>query len=835
MKWLGLVLLLCASASRARAETTAFFYGADVPQDLLIAYDQVVVEPSRVAGVADVAALGDHHAALVAYFSLGELGGVDVARAEAAWRLGSNAAWSSAVMDLMAPGYRNFVVERFDALWRAGYRRFFLDTLDSYELVAKSDGERARQLAGLCSLIQQLAARHPGARLLLNRGFAALPEVAPLVAAVVAESLFDRWDAAQHAYVRVPDVDRAWLTQRLHDVVTRYGIPVIVIDYRPGTERAEARETARKIAALGFSPWVCDAQLDDVGVGALEILPRRVLMVSDAVSPDVEYGPARSLTTVLEYLGYVAEYVHPDAAFSDAPLAGRYAGVISVLGRAEGGALYEQWLLSQVRAGVPVVLFGHLGFAADGGTARALGLSSVPFSIPGGEPAHATRFRTRDASIGFEADPPLSPFEGVPVQLHEHAVARHLELALPDGATATAIATTSWGGLALSHVFAPRGSHGERAWVLDPFAFLTRALRLPAMPVPDVTTESGRRVALFAIDADGAGEHARVRGRPLVSQLLLQRLAAQPWPHALGLAHASGPNAGEALQTLRAAPQVYEADVRPGQTALRGLRRSLTWLEPLYQPSAPRPIALPIASDVSYLDGSAEAYPLQRVLATFALTDSPRRLRPLSFHYHAFAAASPGGLAALDAVYGELARSAPFVVRLDDYAARVRAFREQVIARDVRGAFRVFGGEALRTVRVPSALGGVNLLRSTSVAALAEVPQGSYVTFSARGARRLEFPRAASTWPHLVRCNGRVERFDVTPDRGSVRIELAAFGTGPLELAFADLPPSAACNWRWVDGTLALRSDPGGGLNITLPSAGTGQASLTCARAGAVP
>ena len=38
-------------------------------------------------------------------------------------------------------------------LWQQGYRGFFLDTLDSYQLVAKTPEARARQEAGLIAAI----------------------------------------------------------------------------------------------------------------------------------------------------------------------------------------------------------------------------------------------------------------------------------------------------------------------------------------------------------------------------------------------------------------------------------------------------------------------------------------------------------------------------------------------------------------------------------------------------------------------------------------------------------------------------------------------------------
>src|SRR6185312_3408480 len=143
------------------------------------------------------------------------------------------------------------------ALWSKGYHRFFLDTLDSYQLGTQDAKKREVQRRALCEIISAMVTRHPDVRILLNRGFELLPDIGKKVHGVVAESLFDRWDAAKSAYVRVPKNDYEWLLARLREVKERYHLPVIVIDYRPPEERAEARETAKKIAALGFQPWVC--------------------------------------------------------------------------------------------------------------------------------------------------------------------------------------------------------------------------------------------------------------------------------------------------------------------------------------------------------------------------------------------------------------------------------------------------------------------------------------------------------------------------------------------------------------------------------------------------
>jgi hypothetical protein len=247
-------------------------------------------------------------------------------------------------------------------------------------------------------------------------------------------------------------------------------------------------------------------------------------------------------------------------------------------------------------------------------------------------------------------------------------------------------------------------------------------------------------------------------------------------------------------------------------------------------------MAAPVAPDTSFLGDATESYPMVRMLETYAVTDHPRRLRPIALHYHAFASSSPGGVRALDALYAWLARERLFVVRVDDYRARVRAFRRQVTARDLSGAYEWFGGEALRTVRVPLILGALDQRRSSGIATIADLPQGRYVTFAASGARRLSFASRPVEEPHLTLTNGRVESFQrVAMGDPGLHIEFAVLAEEPVALSFAGLPPTAACAFRWGGGERRSRVDENGRLSFMLRDVATGLAALVCAAEVALP
>lgn len=530
-----MLLMLAASVAFAAQPGIALFYGANPPWDELRAFDVVVVEPQHVP---DPKAHAGDRTALFAYVSVGE---ADAGRRYLkaipdAWKSGRNSDWGSVVLDQAQPEWPAFFAEQvIKPLWDAGYRGFFLDTLDSYQLFARTEADRARQEAGLVAVIRELRKRYPEARLIFNRGFEILPQVHQEAFAVAAESLFQGWSPARKDYRPVPAADREWLLGQLNRVKQEYGLPVLAIDYVPPGKRDLARETAARIRELGFIPWVSNPELDMLGVGEIEVMPRKVLMIHNGASNEFDLIDTNGLrfgSMPLNYLGYAVEYLDARQALPSAyPLAGRYAGIVVWLDNpaAKEGRALAAWLEKQIAAGVPVALLGESEFLFADGSAKRLGLQFSPAT------AGHTRLRVaqRDPSIGLEAEPILDRQTFFPLRAAGGAAL--LTVADERGASQEAVALTPWGGYALNpHVLVDlprvRRKAGEDddgknlRWVINPIEFLRRALKLPDMPVPDVTTESGRRLLMVHMDGDGFANRAEFPKSPYAAEVLRDRI-----------------------------------------------------------------------------------------------------------------------------------------------------------------------------------------------------------------------------------------------------------------------------------------------------------------------
>ncbi len=88
-------------------------------------------------------------------------------------------------------------------------------------------------------------------------------------------------------------------------------------------------------------------------------------------------------------------------------------------------------------------------------------------------------------------------------------------------------------------ISSPTGSYvGERqrSLLVDPFKTLSALMPLPAIPVPDVTTESGRRIFTSHIDGDGFPSKAWMPGKPYSAQpILLGVLKKYKVPHTVSI------------------------------------------------------------------------------------------------------------------------------------------------------------------------------------------------------------------------------------------------------------------------------------------------------------
>ena len=877
-RWpLWLAACLCLPLAARAEPAVALYYGERAGLADFRAFDVVVVDPDHHRQQALPAWEGTR---FYAYASVTE---VQPSRAYFAdipstWKIGRNSAWGSEIIDQTAPGWADFFATRVIApLWAQGFRGFFLDTLDSYRLAERFDEQAQQQ--GLVQLVRALHQRFPGIRLILNRGFEIVPQLQGMVEMVAAESLYRRWNAAQRRYEEVPEADRAWLRGQLLQVRERQGLPVLVIDYVPPHDRALARATAQKILADGFTPWVSDADLSSVGVGRIEPVARRILVVYNAAeSPALNYSDAhRFLQMPLNHLGYTVDYANAQQPLPEPIFPDRYAGIVlsfsGYLPETRFRAL-EQWLLARLDHGMPMALVGSFPMPLPRTLAQRWGLMTNQ------EPQPPLQADTRHAMLGLETTAPLpGPSHEMPRLAPTATATAQVLVRVRDGRGQTYVpgALMPWGGYILEpYTYVEIPGSDQYRWVIDPFAFLAQALRLPPIPIPDTTTENGRRLLLAHVDGDGFPSLAELPGSPLAAEVLLRDvfmryripqtmsvIEAEVAPHGLypkqspqlqatakamfrlphievashtyshpflwdrSVRHGVFKEDGEAAYQLpvpnyqfdlqreitgstayireHLAPPgkpvrilQWSGDTAPGADALRiteeaGLLNinggdtfitranpSLTAIGALgIRKSGHLQVYAPITNENIYTNlWKGPFYGFERAIETFELTGAPRRIKPVGIYYHVYSASKPAGLKALHKVYGWALAQPLHPVFTSEFIAKVQDFHGLALAREGDG-WRVRGSGALRTLRLPAALGLAQPGPSQGVAGWSEGPEGTYVhlTGSQAWLRTAESPAADS--PALHEANARITHWAMQPQGGEFQLQ----GHVPLEFS----------------------------------------------------
>ncbi|MGT2493988.1 hypothetical protein ACU4GD_34550 [Cupriavidus basilensis] len=139
-------------------------------------------------------------------------------------------------------------------------------------------------------------------------------------------------------------------------------MPVISIDYCPPADRKCARDTAARIRALDIIPYVADPGLQTVGIGSIEVMPRRAGGAGPRPGRAGRSFPGRA------FRGDAAELPGLSRGLrrSQRAVARGRPGSLRRRGDLAGGARdqpmrFANWVQKLIEQGVPVVFMNDFG------------------------------------------------------------------------------------------------------------------------------------------------------------------------------------------------------------------------------------------------------------------------------------------------------------------------------------------------------------------------------------------------------------------------------------------------------------------------------------------
>jgi len=537
-----LVALIVSQAEAAENPSTAFYYATNPPLDLLSTYERVIVEPDNITSE-QLRFMQNQGVIVYAYLSIGEVGPTRTWSKEIKeeWKKSINTGWNSAVMDMTSNGWHQFLLKKqMKKLWQQGYRGFFLDTMDSYQLFAKTEPDLLKQRQGMITLIKEMKQQYKDVHLLFNRGFEILDQVANLSDGVIAESLFAGWSPEKNEYRPVPKEDKQWLANKLKQVRDVYNLPITVLDYLPPERREQAESIAAQISQEGFTPWVSTPALDYMGVGSKKLVPRKILFLYDSEETRLSSHKIHHfLAMPLEYLGYIPDYWDISKGLPNYLLKGRYAGIVTWLSsnNSSRDQPLSEWVLEQVQQKLPIVFMGHYPLFQNIQLTKSLGLDYLKQKLTA-----PLKLEVLSKHLGFEAKPVLRQV-GLPL-INSKKGQPWLRINGSKNKQITPVFISEWGGVALNPYILQNipalGDDDEYSrWIINPFEFLKEALHLKTIPVPDATTENGNRILTSHIDGDGFNNKSQLPGNRYSSEIILEEfLKPTPLPHTVSIVEA---------------------------------------------------------------------------------------------------------------------------------------------------------------------------------------------------------------------------------------------------------------------------------------------------------
>ncbi len=243
------------------------FYGVTAEEAILATYDIVVLDPAFQGSIELVARGG---ARVCSYLSLGEIRADDPSLIflDHAALLPENPDWPGTLrVDIRHPSWRSLVLDRqIPSFASRGFSGLMLDTLDTPPYLEALDPVRFHGMReAAIELVGAIRTRWPKMMLIMNRGFALLPNIVEKVDAVIAESLMtspDRrtgrfdWVGADQLELQLALLKPAKLRNP--------PLPILSLDYWDPDDTRAIAEIYRRERELGHHPYVATRSLGQI-------------------------------------------------------------------------------------------------------------------------------------------------------------------------------------------------------------------------------------------------------------------------------------------------------------------------------------------------------------------------------------------------------------------------------------------------------------------------------------------------------------------------------------------------------------------------------------------
>ena len=271
MRWrafIAAVAMLAAGTVSAKDLRWAVYYSSEAPIEAFEPYQLLVLDAEYHPPLEPLRA---RKKVLYGYLSIGEVAQhqrhYDAVKA-AGLLVRENPVWKGSwAVDVRDPRWTARILEELiPSILHKGFDGLFLDTVDSAVALETSDrAANAGMTEAVIRLVKTIRRHYPQIRVIMNRGYEVLPEVAGDIDAIVGEAVYARYDFKTKTYVRVPEAEYRAQVDLLQGARKRNpDLRVFSLDYWRSDDPAGIRKIYDLQRANGFEPYVATVKLDSI-------------------------------------------------------------------------------------------------------------------------------------------------------------------------------------------------------------------------------------------------------------------------------------------------------------------------------------------------------------------------------------------------------------------------------------------------------------------------------------------------------------------------------------------------------------------------------------------
>jgi len=179
-----------------------------------------------------------------------------------------NPAWPDAYfVDVRSDVWRNLLLtEIIPSILKNGYQGIFLDTLDSAEALERQDPVKFKgTIAAAADLVRAIRAAFPSIIIMVNRGYAILPQIPGEFDYLLGESVRTTFNPQTGTYFRRTEQDIEWQRARMLEARDRDpSLQLFSLDYWSPKDRAGLAALYAEARADGFVPYIATPDLTQI-------------------------------------------------------------------------------------------------------------------------------------------------------------------------------------------------------------------------------------------------------------------------------------------------------------------------------------------------------------------------------------------------------------------------------------------------------------------------------------------------------------------------------------------------------------------------------------------